>query len=117
MSSPSTARAARRYTRRDKSAMKKKLPKMSTKKVTWMIVGAGAAMLASSLVERALGAGWKAVTSKSPPSKPESLRKTGWTEALAWTAASALTVGLSRVLAKRGAALGWEYATGSHPPV
>src|SRR5215217_1058514 len=117
MSSPSTARAARRYTRRDKGAMKKKAQQKASRKVTWMIVGAGAAMLASSLVERALGAGWKAVTSKSPPSKPESPRKTGWSEALAWTAASALAVGLTQVLAKRGAALGWEYATGSHPPV
>jgi hypothetical protein len=85
-------------------------------RVTWMIVGAGAAMLASSLVERSLEAGWKRVTAKSPPMKPELPRRSGWSEALAWTAASALAVGLSQVLAKRGAALGWEYATGKHPP-
>lgn len=97
--------------------MKKKLERNTSRKVAWMIVGAGAAMLASSLVERALASGWKRVTSKSPPTKPESLLKSGWSEALAWTAASALAVGLSQVLAKRGAALGWEYATGKHPPV
>ena len=97
--------------------MKKKLKRQTTRKATWMIVGAGAAMLASSLVERSLAAGWKRVTSKNPPTKPESPRKSGWSEALVWTAASALAVGLSQVLAKRGAALGWEYATGKHPPV
>ena len=74
-------------------------------------------MLASTVVERSLGAGWKAVTSKKPPSKPESPHKSGWSEAMVWTAASALAIGLSQVLAKRGAAVGWEYATGKQPPV
>jgi hypothetical protein len=97
--------------------MKKKLQRQTTRKVTWMIVGAGAAMVASSVVERSLAAGWKRVTSKSPPVRPELPRKSGWTEALAWTAASALAVGLTQLLAKRGAAIGWEYATGKHPPV
>jgi hypothetical protein len=97
--------------------MKKKLQRKASQKVGWMVVGAGAAMLASSIVERSLAAGWKAATSKSPPSKPESPKKTGWKEAIVWTAASALAVGLSQVLAKRGAAVGWEYATGNHPPV
>ena len=97
--------------------MKKKLQRKATQKVGWWIVGAGAAMLASSLVEKSLAAGWKAATSKSPPSRPESPRRTGWQEAILWTAASALAVGLTQVLAKRGAAIGWEYATGSHPPV
>lgn len=81
-----------------------------------MVVGAGAAIVASSLVERSLAAGWKAATKKDPPFKPES-RRTGWTEALMWTAASALVLGLTQVLARRGAALGWEYATGKYPPV
>lgn len=97
--------------------MKKKLQRKASQKVAWMIVGAGAAMLASNIVERSLSAGWKAVTSKKPPSKPESPHKTGWKEAVIWTAASALAIGLSEVLAKRGAALGWEYATGNRPPV
>ena len=97
--------------------MKKKLQRKASEKVTWMIVGAGAAMIASSIVEKSLAAGWKAVTSNKPPSKPESPHRTGWKEAVVWTAASALAVGLSQVLAKRGAALGWEYATGNHPPI
>ena len=97
--------------------MKKKSRRQKKQQVTWMIVGAGAAMIAGTIVERSLGAGWKAVTSKNPPLKPELPRKSGWGEALTWTAASAIAIGLAQLMAKRGAALGWEYTTGKHPPV
>ena len=97
--------------------MKKKSRRQKKQQVTWMIVGAGAAMIAGNIVERSLGAGWKAVTSKNPPLKPELPRRSGWGEALAWTAASAIAIGLAQLMAKRGAALGWEYTTGKHPPV
>ncbi len=73
-------------------------------------------MLASTLMERSLAAGWKAATSGNPPLTPELPRKTGWNEALLWTAASAVAIGLSQMVAKRGAALGWEYTTGNRPP-
>ncbi|MEO5589064.1 MAG: DUF4235 domain-containing protein [Gemmatimonadaceae bacterium] len=94
----------------------KQLDELTTRKITWMIVGAGAAMLASSAVEKSLAAGWRAATSKEPPDKTDLPGRSGWTEVLAWTAASAVAIGLSRVMAKRGAALGWEFATGKEPP-
>lgn len=84
--------------------------------LTWMIVGAGAAMLASMLVERTMSAGWRAFTSDDPPAKPESLETT-WSDALLWTAASAIAVGIGQVLARRGAAIGWQHYTGKLPPV
>jgi hypothetical protein len=93
-----------------------KLADRTTRKVTWMVVGAGAAMLASSLVERSLEAGWKAATNHRPPGKPES-PKTSWREALIWTGASALAIGLAQVAARRGAAIGWQHATGKKAPV
>jgi hypothetical protein len=95
--------------------MRKRKPS-KTEQVTWMIVGAGAAMLASTLMDKSMTAGWKAMNNGRPPKKPESPR-TSWTEALAWTAASAVAVGLSQILAKRGAALGWKAAVGRFPPV
>ena len=94
----------------------KKAQRKARDKMTWMIVGAGAAMLASTLVDKSMAAGWRAVTKDDPPKKPES-PKTGLTEALAWTAASALAVGVSQILAKRGAAIGWRAYTGKLPPV
>lgn len=83
--------------------------------MAWMIVGAGAAILASTLVEKSMAAGWRAITDDEPPKTPESLR-TGLTEALAWTAASAIAVGVSQILARRGAAMGWRAYTGKLPP-
>jgi hypothetical protein len=96
--------------------MKKKVKQKAEQKLLWILVGAGAAMLASNVVEKSLEAGWRAVMSDDPPSRPESPH-TAWGEALAWTAASALAIGLSQVLAKRGTAIGWQYATGRMPPV
>ena len=81
-----------------------------------MVVGAGAAMLASMIIERSMSAGWRAATSKAPPAKPESL-DTSWGDALLWTAASAIAVGIGQVLARRGAAVGWQHYTGKLPPV
>jgi hypothetical protein len=86
-----------------------------TRKATWMIVGAGSSLLAASIVERSLDAGWRAATSRKPPAKPESL-KTSWSDALLWTAVSALLVGLAQLTARRGAAIGWKQATGRRPP-
>jgi hypothetical protein len=96
--------------------MKKKAQRKAAEKVTWMIVGAGASMLASSMVRRSMAAGWRAITDDDPPSKPES-PKTGLKGALAWTAASAVAVGLSQILAKRGAAMGWQAYSGKLPPL
>jgi uncharacterized protein DUF4235 len=93
-----------------------KLERKAARKITWMAIGAGAAMIASSLVERSLEAGWRAATHHDPPSKPDSPR-TSWNEALLWTAATALAVGLSQVAARRGAAIGWRQVTGEKAPV
>lgn len=97
--------------------MKKKRRARSQKdQITWMLVGAGAAMLATMVIERSMTAGWRAVTSKAPPAKPESIETT-WGSALMWTAASAVAVGIGQVIARRGAALGWQHATGKLPPL
>ena len=93
-----------------------KLERSATRKVTWMAVGAGAAMLASSLVEKSLESAWKTATHHNPPNKPDS-PKTGWGAALLWTGATALAVGLAQVAARRGAAIGWQHATGKKAPV
>ncbi len=85
------------------------------RKATWLAVGAGSSFLAAAMVEKSLNAGYRAVTSRRPPTEPESL-KTSWRQALLWTAVSALLVGLAQISAKRGAAVGWKRATGRKPP-
>ena len=95
--------------------MKKKRRPSTKEQLTWLVVGAGAAMLASTLVEQSMKSGWRAVMSHDPPKKPES-PETGWKEAIVWTALSALAMGLTQTFAKRGAAIGWEHVKGKQPP-
>ena len=80
-----------------------------------MLVGAGAAMLAGTLIEHSMTAGWRAVTSEDPPASPESV-DTDLSDALVWTAVTAVAIGLGQILAKRGAAIGWRAYTGKLPP-
>ncbi|MBA3342183.1 MAG: DUF4235 domain-containing protein [Gemmatimonadaceae bacterium] len=87
----------------------------AARKAAWMIVGAGAAMVASTLIERSLAAGWRAATSDDPPYGLKT-RDAGWRHALLWAAASALALGLGEAFARQGAAVGWERLTGKEPP-
>lgn len=95
---------------------KKRRARREKDQLAWMVVGAGAAMIASMIIERSMRAGWRAFTSDDPPAKPESL-ETKWGDALLWTAATAIAVGIGEVLARRGAAAGWQAYTGKLPPV
>ena len=97
-------------------AKKKRRARSRKDQLAWMVVGAGAAMVASMVIERSMTAGWRAFTDEDPPAKPESL-ETGWGDALLWTAASAIAVGIGQVLARRGAAVGWQRYTGKLPPI
>ena len=86
-----------------------------SRKAMWALVGAGTAMLASTIVERSLDAGWSAVRDEDPPRDP-SMPGFSWPVALVWTIASAAAVGVAQLAARRGAAAGWKKATGRKPP-
>jgi Protein of unknown function (DUF4235) len=88
---------------------------LNSRKTTWLLVGAGAAMVAGRLVERGLENGWRAVKHEDPP---ELSRKRGesWPAALAWTALSAATVAAVELAARRGAHVGLRRLTGKRPP-
>lgn len=82
----------------------------------WKIVANGAAFLAAMAVRAIISKSWKAVTHEEPPKNPES-SEVQLREALMWTVATALTAGIARLLAHRGAAVGWQKVTGQLPPV
>jgi uncharacterized protein DUF4235 len=84
------------------------------KKALWMLVGAGSAMAATTLTERALAAGWRRATDRDPPSDRESA-DTSWREAILWTAMTGAAVGVAQLLARRGAARGWRRMAGTPP--
>lgn len=80
----------------------------------WNIVALASAALAGIAVRNVLHTGWHMVKDDEPPDNPAA-RSVSWGDALAWTVASAVAVGLSRLLAQRGAAAGWKKVKGSYP--
>jgi hypothetical protein len=100
-------------------AVKKKVTdvkkKVNSRKATWLLVGAGAAMVAGQLVERGLDSGWRAVKDEDPPEKPWRGNES-WPRALAWTALSAAAVATAELVARRSAHLGLKQLTGRRVP-
>ena len=81
----------------------------------WLIVASAASALAAPIAERVLSTAWREAMDDDPP-----LDVTGtdvpWSQVLAWTAASAVVVGIAQVVARRSAALAWYRVTGTRPP-
>lgn len=84
-------------------------------KAAWALVGAGSAMLAGQLVDRALSRSYRAYFSDDPP-EDAAVRRFSWLHAMAWTAGTAALVSMAQLAAKRGAAVGWKKTTGKLPP-
>jgi len=83
---------------------------------TWNLTTTAAALAAALGTRALLRSGWRRVTGDDPPNNPAA-SSVGWGDALAWTAATGVGVGVARLLAHRGAAAGWKKATGHKPPV
>jgi hypothetical protein len=86
-----------------------------SRKTAWMLIGAGAAMIATKLTERGLESGWRKVKREDPP---EDLWKSGkrWPAALGWAALSGAAIAASQLAARRGANAGLRRLTGKRPP-
>lgn len=82
----------------------------------WAAFAAGAAMLGGVVVRQALHQAWRLAKHEDPPLDPSS-REVPWREAIVWTVATGAVVGLGRLIARRGAAAGWERLMGEAPPV
>lgn len=87
----------------------------TAEKTAWKIAGTGSAIIAGIAVRKVLMAIWKKAKHADPPSNPAS-RDTQWIEALTWSAATGVGVGVARMVAARGMAGAWEKATGTLPP-
>ena len=80
----------------------------------WNLVALGSATLAAIATRNLLEAGWQQVKEDEPPENPAA-RSVDWPEALAWTVATGVMVGVARMLAQRGAAAGWKKVRGRYP--
>ena len=96
--------------------MKMVLTRKLKRKLTWMAVATGSAMVVGSLVDRALESGWRLATDADPPSDRD-IATDRWMQVLVWSVATGVVVSTAQLLAKRGAAVGWRHVTGRRPPV
>lgn len=87
----------------------------TAEKTAWKIAATGSGILAGVLTRKVIVASWKAAKGTNPPTNPAA-RETQWSEALIWTIATSIGVGIARLVATRGAAGAWEKATGALPP-
>lgn len=88
---------------------------MITKKHTWLLVAGGAAAVGSIAVKAGLNKAWKLAMDDDPPQDPTAW-DVEWRDAIAWTVATGVVMGLAGLLARRGAAAGWHRFTGERPP-
>ena len=89
--------------------------KQVRRRAAWGLVAAGAAFVASRGTEALMEKAWERARGKKPPRDPNA-RGSNWPRVLGWAAATAAVVGVSQVLAQRGAELGWKRVVGSNPP-
>ena len=85
-------------------------------RTAWTTIAAGAAFLGGMLVRQGLNRAWQLAMHDDPPLDPSS-REVAWRDAILWTVATGVVVGLGRLIARRGAAAGWERLTGGAPPL
>ena len=95
--------------------MRIKTETLNSRKTTWLLVGAGAAMVAGRLVERGLDKGWRTVRNEDPPDLGRR-GESSWPATLAWTAISAAAVAAVELAARRGAHVGLRRLTGKRIP-
>lgn len=80
----------------------------------WQAFVLASAAAAGIAARQLMQAGWKTVRNGEPPENPAA-RSVDWTDAVSWTVATGVTVGLARLLAERGAAAGWKKVRGHYP--
>jgi hypothetical protein len=88
---------------------------VNSKKAVWIACASGAAMLGGAIVRQGLNQAWKVVKHEDPPEDPAAW-DVEWKDAIAWTLATGVLMGLGRLMARRGAAAGWKRLTGDNPP-
>ena len=87
----------------------------TAEKLSWQVLATAAAVGAAIVVRKVLKATWSSFRPEDPPENPAD-PDVDWGEAIAWTAATGLVVGIARMIAGRGAAGVWAKATGTRPP-
>ena len=86
-----------------------------TDRQKWLVVASAASAVAAPIAERVLTGAWRRARGDDPPVDLTG-KDISWSGVFAWTAASAVVIGLAQVAARRSAALEWHRVMGSRPP-
>jgi hypothetical protein len=81
----------------------------------WKAAVSVAAIGAGIAARNAATSVWERSTGAEPPANPAD-PATDWGEAIVWTVATGVLVGLARLFARRGAAAAWSAIDGDLPP-
>ena len=84
-------------------------------KLGWKLVGGVVGSIAGTVAQKAVNAGWRALRKTEPPGDAADPKLT-WSEGIGWAAATAAGLAVSRLTARRLAAIGWERTLGTPPP-
>ena len=84
------------------------------KRLAWRLFGTLTGIAAGAAARSLLRKSWVKRKGSDPPTNPAAPGVT-WGDALGWTLASAVALGVARLVAQRGAAEAWRAATGSYP--
>lgn len=87
----------------------------TSERMAWKLLGTSAAVLAGVITKKITTRAWQKTRHSDPPANPAAWETT-WAEALAWSAATGVVVGIMRMLAARGAVEGWRRTIGRLPP-
>ena len=87
----------------------------TVEKIAWKLAASAVGAGAGLLVTKASTIAWRRARHTEPPTDPTS-RRTNRGETLVWAGAVAAVAGVAKAIAIRGAAAGWEKATGQLPP-
>lgn len=89
--------------------------KLASQDNAYALLAAGSAFLAARAARTILSKSWRAIKKKDPPENPAAL-DASWQDAFVWSIVTGMAIGVVRMLAKRGAAAGWDRIVGHRPP-
>jgi len=91
---------------------------MFGREARWKLVSTVCGMIGATIAERLMSAAYRAVRKDSEPVSPFDPADTRftWPDALRWSIAGGIGLGVAKVISARVAVIGWKVATGSLPP-
>lgn len=87
---------------------------MDVNDIAWKGAVTGAAIAGGVLANKVATAGWQQATGNEPPANPAA-PDTTWGDALKWAGVLGLSMGVARVVARRGVAEAWKVVDGEYP--